>query len=67
MIGPDGEPYRGTARCRPAPADSGADQAAARLVPRLAEGRTGVNSTVVPALLWPAMGCSGRASKRTPA
>ncbi|MYS89607.1 MULTISPECIES: fused response regulator/phosphatase [Streptomyces] len=54
VIGPDGEPYRGTARCRPAPADSGTHQAAARLVTRLAEGRTGVHGTVVPAPLWPA-------------
>ncbi|MET9757503.1 fused response regulator/phosphatase [Streptomyces sp. NPDC006372] len=54
VIGPDGERYRGTAHCRPAPADSEAHQAAARLVTRLAEGRTGVHSAVVPAPLWPA-------------
>ncbi|MEU0583752.1 fused response regulator/phosphatase [Streptomyces sp. NPDC006132] len=54
VTGPDGEAYRGTARGRPAPADSGAHQAAARLVTRLAEGRTGVHTTVVPAPLWPA-------------
>ncbi|EPJ34727.1 hypothetical protein STAFG_8223 [Streptomyces afghaniensis 772] len=46
--------YRGTARCAPRPEDSGAHQAAARLVTRLAEDRTGVTSTVVPAPLWPA-------------
>ncbi|MFB9538273.1 MULTISPECIES: fused response regulator/phosphatase [Streptomyces] len=54
VITPDGEPYQGTARSRPAPADDGAHQAAARLAARLAEGRTGVHSTVVPAPLWPA-------------
>ncbi|MFC9683582.1 SpoIIE family protein phosphatase [Streptomyces sp. NPDC056948] len=54
VIAPDGEPYQGTARSRPAATDSGAHQAAARLAARLAEGRTGVHSTVVPAPLWPA-------------
>ncbi|MFI8892684.1 SpoIIE family protein phosphatase [Streptomyces paradoxus] len=54
VVGPDGEPYRGSARGRPADADSDAHQAAARLVTRLAEGRTGVHTTVVPAPLWPA-------------
>ncbi|MFF7767667.1 SpoIIE family protein phosphatase [Streptomyces massasporeus] len=54
VVGPDGEPYRGTARGRPAGADGDAHQAAARLVTRLAEGRTGVQTTVVPAPLWPA-------------
>ncbi|MFI6372078.1 SpoIIE family protein phosphatase [Streptomyces sp. NPDC050546] len=54
VIAPDGEPYQGTARSRPAPTDSGAHQAAARLAARLAEGRTGVHSAVVPAPLWPA-------------
>ncbi|MFF9116059.1 SpoIIE family protein phosphatase [Streptomyces massasporeus] len=54
VVGPDGEPYRGTARCGPADADSTAHQAAARLVTRLAEGRTGALTTVVPAPLWPA-------------
>ncbi|MFE5759090.1 SpoIIE family protein phosphatase [Streptomyces massasporeus] len=54
VVGPDGESYRGTARCRPADADSAAHQAAARLVTRLAEGRTGAHTTVVPAPLWPA-------------
>ncbi|MFE9108944.1 SpoIIE family protein phosphatase [Streptomyces collinus] len=54
VIGPDDEPYRGTARGRPADAGSDAHQAAARLVTRLAEGRTGVDTIVVPAPLWPA-------------
>ncbi|MZF84289.1 fused response regulator/phosphatase [Streptomyces sp. SID5643] len=54
VVGPDGEPYRGTARGRPADADDDAHQVAARLVTRLAEGRTGVHTTVVPAPLWPA-------------
>ncbi|MEU0174590.1 fused response regulator/phosphatase [Streptomyces massasporeus] len=54
VVGPDGEPYRGTARGRPAAAGGDAHQAAARLVSRLAEGRTGVHTTVVPAPLWPA-------------
>ncbi|WP_063749155.1 PP2C family protein-serine/threonine phosphatase, partial [Streptomyces viridochromogenes] len=53
VIGPDGETHRGTAHCRPAPADSAAHRTAARLVTRLAEGRTGVHSAVVPAPLWP--------------
>ncbi|CAM5312720.1 fused response regulator/phosphatase [Streptomyces purpurascens] len=54
VIAPDGEPYQGAARSRPAATDSGAHQAAARLAARIAEGRTGVHSTVVPAPLWPA-------------
>lgn len=54
VVGPDGEPYRGTARGRPAGAGGDAHQAAARLLTRLAEGRTGVHTTVVPAPLWPA-------------
>lgn len=54
VVGPDDEPYRGTARCHPAAADGDAHRAAARLVTRLAEGRTGVHTTVVPAPLWPA-------------
>ncbi|MER5579645.1 PP2C family protein-serine/threonine phosphatase, partial [Streptomyces massasporeus] len=36
------------------PAGAHRGQAAARLVTRLAEGRTGVHTTVVPAPLWPA-------------
>jgi CheY-like chemotaxis protein len=53
VIDPDGESHRGTARGRPA-AGGDAHQAAARLVTRLAEGRTGVHTSVVPAPLWPA-------------
>ncbi|MFF4013824.1 SpoIIE family protein phosphatase [Streptomyces sp. NPDC001843] len=56
VVGPDGELYRGTSRDRSVLAlpDATAHTAVARLVTRLAEGRTGTHSTVVPAPLWPA-------------
>ncbi|KUM82229.1 fused response regulator/phosphatase [Streptomyces curacoi] len=70
VIGPDGEPHwgsslnrpRGHGFARPAGAptavpDTGPQVAAARLITRIAQGRTGrtgVHSTVVPASLWPA-------------
>ena len=70
VIGPDGEPHwgsslripRGHGFARPADTptalpDTAPHIAAARLITRLAEGRTGrteVHSTIVPASLWPA-------------
>ncbi|KUO04190.1 fused response regulator/phosphatase [Streptomyces caeruleatus] len=70
VIGPDGEPHWGTSLNRPrghgftrptdaptAVPDTAPHIAAARLITRLAEGRTGrteVHSTIVPASLWPA-------------
>ncbi len=54
VLGPDGEMDSGTSRSRAAMPDAGAHEAVARLITRIAEGRTGVHSTVVPAPLWPA-------------
>ncbi|MFF4485556.1 SpoIIE family protein phosphatase [Streptomyces sp. NPDC001544] len=56
VVGSDGELYRGTSRDRSVLAlpDATAHTAVARLVTRLAEGRTGTHTTVVPAPLWPA-------------
>ncbi|MGW0596776.1 SpoIIE family protein phosphatase [Streptomyces sp. NPDC002776] len=54
VLGPNGEMDSGTSRSRLAMPDATAHEAVARLVTRIAEGRTGVHSTVVPAPLWPA-------------
>ncbi|QOV38803.1 fused response regulator/phosphatase [Streptomyces ferrugineus] len=53
VIGPDGEAHHGTSRNRLALSDADAYQEAARLITRIAGGRGGVHSTVVPAALWP--------------
>jgi serine phosphatase RsbU (regulator of sigma subunit)/CheY-like chemotaxis protein len=58
VLGPDGEPHRGSSRSRLALPDADAHRTAARLITRLADtraaGRRGAHSTVVPASLWPA-------------
>lgn len=56
VAGPDGELYRGTSRDLDILGLPGADaeETVARLLPRIAEGRGGVQSVVVPAPLWPA-------------
>jgi CheY-like chemotaxis protein len=56
VVGPDGELHRGTSRNRTSLAlpGSGAHEAVARLVTRIADGRSGVHGIVVPAPLWPA-------------
>lgn len=70
VIGPDGEPHWGSSLSRPrghgfarpaatptAVPETAPHVAAARLITRIAKGRTGrtgVHSTVVPASLWPA-------------
>ncbi|MEV0169546.1 fused response regulator/phosphatase [Streptomyces sp. NPDC050803] len=54
VVGPDGDLSVGTSRSRLALPDTSAHEAVARLITRIAQGRTGVHSTVVPAPLWPA-------------
>ncbi|WAZ21286.1 fused response regulator/phosphatase [Streptomyces cinnabarinus] len=54
VLGPDGTLDTGTSRSRLALPDLSAHEEVARLIGRIAEGRTGVHSTVVPAPLWPA-------------
>ncbi|MET9380852.1 fused response regulator/phosphatase [Streptomyces sp. NPDC002928] len=56
VAGPDGELYRGTSRDLGVLGLPGADaeEAVARLLPRFADGRSGVQSVIVPAPLWPA-------------
>ncbi|MFE9447854.1 SpoIIE family protein phosphatase [Streptomyces sp. NPDC006739] len=51
VIGPDGELYR--SRSLLSTPDATAHAAVARLVTRLADGRTGAHTAVVPAPLWP--------------
>ncbi|MFM9448972.1 SpoIIE family protein phosphatase [Streptomyces acidiscabies] len=55
VIGARGEVYRGLprGRSRVVPPDAGADETAVRLVTRLAEGRGGTRTVVVPGALWP--------------
>ncbi|MBP5940067.1 SpoIIE family protein phosphatase [Streptomyces acidiscabies] len=55
VIGARGEVYRGLprGRSRVVPPDASADETVVRLVTRLAEGRGGTRTVVVPGALWP--------------
>ncbi|MGV9456184.1 SpoIIE family protein phosphatase [Streptomyces sp. NPDC003635] len=53
VLGPDGDTAIGTSRSRLVMPDASAQEAVVRLISRIAKGRIGVHSTVVPAPLWP--------------